>query len=83
MSHTHLKVLSLYGTEDTVMNRESYDENKSNLPGEITEKVLRGGCHAYFGMYGPQNGDGTPTLSNKEQIRLTAEAIKTFANEKK
>jgi hypothetical protein len=57
------------------LNREKYDENKSNLPENFTEVVIEGGCHAYFGMYGAQNGDGTPTISNHEQIRLTAEHI--------
>ena len=57
------------------MNREKYDENKINLPGGFTETVIDGGCHAYFGMYGTQDGDGTPTIGNKEQIALTANAI--------
>lgn len=31
------------------------------------------------GGYGPQDGDGTPTISGEEQIRQTAEAIAAFA----
>lgn len=57
------------------MNHEKYDENKSNLPNDITEIVIDGGCHAYFGMYGAQDGDGTPAITNEEQIYLTAEYI--------
>ena len=75
LSDTDLKVLSIYGSEDKVMNREKYDENKTNLPGSFTEIVIEGGCHAYFGMYGAQDGDGEPTIGNKEQIALTANAI--------
>ena len=75
MSETDLEVLSIYGSEDKVINREKYDENKSNLPSDIFEVVLNGGCHAYFGMYGAQEGDGKPVLSNEEQIFLTAEYI--------
>ena len=75
LSDTDLKVLSIYGSEDKVMNREKYDENKINLPGGFTETVIDGGCHAYFGMYGTQDGDGTPTISNQEQIVFTAENI--------
>ena len=75
LTNTDLKVLSIYGSEDKVMNREKYDKNKSNLPTDVTEIVIDGGCHAYFGMYGTQDGDGMPTISNKEQIILTAENI--------
>lgn len=75
LSATKLDVLSVYGSEDRVMNRDKYEENKSNLPDSFTEIVINGGCHAYFGMYGAQDGDGTPTISNQEQIRLTAEEI--------
>ena len=75
LSDTDLDVLSIYGNEDKVLNREKYDENKSNLPDGFCEVVIDGGCHAYFGMYGAQDGDGTPTISNHEQIRLTVENI--------
>lgn len=75
LSDTDLKVLSVYGSEDNVMNREKYEESKSNLPRGFTEIVIEGGCHAYFGMYGAQDGDGTPTISNAEQIAITADHI--------
>ena len=75
LSETGLDVLCVYGSEDQVMNRDKYEQNKSNLPGDLTEIVLEGGCHAYFGMYGPQEGDGQPAISNAQQIFLTAEHI--------
>lgn len=75
LSDTDLDVLSVYGSEDQVMNRKKYNENKTNLPGTFTEIVIEGGCHAYFGMYGEQDGDGVPGISNREQILLTAQAI--------
>ncbi len=72
---TDLGVLLIFGSEDRVMNREKYHENKSNLPDHFIEIVIDGGCHAYFGMYGAQDGDGTPTITNEEQIYLTVEYI--------
>ena len=60
------------------MNRESYEKNRANLPADTTELILDGGCHAQFGSYGPQEGDGEPTISGEEQIRQTAEAIAAF-----
>lgn len=78
LTPTSLRVLSIYGSEDGVMNRDSYEKNQSNLPAGTTEVVLEGGCHAQFGSYGPQDGDGIPTISGEEQIRQTAEAIAVF-----
>lgn len=75
LSQTDLQVLSVYGTEDSVMNREKYSEYRSNLPDSFQELVIEGGCHSYFGMYGAQEGDGFPSVSNEEQIKLTADAI--------
>lgn len=80
LSASSLKVLSVYGSEDRVLNKEKYDENTDNLPDNFTEIVLEGGCHAYFGVYGAQEGDGMPTISNKEQINRTVEAIVDFIN---
>ena len=75
LSDTDLRVLSVFGSEDNVMNKESYAEYKANLPEDFTEIEIPGGCHAYFGMYGTQEGDGTPAITNEEQIRLTADYI--------
>lgn len=79
LTQTPLRVLSVYGSEDRVMNRESYKRNWANLPADTTEVILEGGCHAQFGSYGLQDGDGTPTISGEEQVRQTADAIATFA----
>ncbi len=78
LSETDLNVISIYGSEDRVLNREKYNSNKSNLPEGFTEIVIEGGCHAYFGMYGAQDGDGAPTISNEEQINITVNAIKNI-----
>lgn len=78
LSAFDLDVLSIYGSEDLVLNRDNYAESISNLPDDYEEIVLDGGCHAYFGVYGAQEGDGTPTISNEEQIEITTEYIIEF-----
>ncbi len=80
LTESGLSVLSVYGSEDRVLNMEKYEANKKNLPADFSEHVLAGGCHAYFGVYGAQAGDGTPTVSNAEQIAFTAEKIAEFVN---
>ena len=37
--------------------------------------MIEGGCHAYFGAYGAQKGDGEPSITREEQLRQTVEAI--------
>ena len=75
LSDLDVEVLSIYGSEDLVLNRENYEANKENLPNDFKEVIIDGGCHAYFGMYGAQEGDGVPAITNEEQILRTVEAI--------
>lgn len=80
LSATSLEALSLFGSEDKVMNRGKYDKYKKNLPSVLREIEIQGGCHAYFGMYGAQDGDGIPTISAQEQIYKAADYIWDFVS---
>ena len=75
LANTDLSVISIYGSEDEVLNSEKYENNRTNLPADFSEYVIEGGCHAYFGVYGHQEGDGTPAISNQQQIEITAQYI--------
>ena len=75
LSNSDINVVSIYGSEDNVLNPEKYEESKTNLPSNYTEHLIDGGCHAYFGSYGPQEGDGTPRISEEEQLLETVEVI--------
>ena len=75
LADSRLNVISIYGSEDKVLNREKYEKNQTHLPADFTEYVIDGGCHAYFGVYGHQDGDGTPTISNQQQIEITAQQL--------
>lgn len=78
LSHSGLRVLSVYGTEDGVMQWDKYEKHRGKLPADLTELSIQGGCHAWFGSYGPQKGDGTPTISAEAQQSITAAAIAEF-----
>ena len=78
LSSADLKALSVYGTEDGVLNMEKYRENYSNLPQNTTEVILFGGNHAQFGSYGVQKGDGTAEITAEQQIEHTVTAIVDF-----
>ncbi len=68
LSDTQLKVVSIYGSDDGVLIRAHYDEDKANLPQESTsELVIEGGNHAQFGSYGAQDGDGVAAIPASQQ----------------
>ena len=73
-----LPVLSVYGTEDGVLNRGNYEKNLANVP-NLQECVIEGGNHAQFGSYGEQRGDGEASIDPGMQWNETAEAILEFA----
>lgn len=61
------KVISLVGSEDKVINLESYEKYHKNLPQSVIEHEIEGGNHAQFGNYGNQKGDGEATISAYQQ----------------
>ena len=75
LSALDLAVISIYGSEDTVLNAEKYESYKVNLPSGFAEYEIAGGCHAFFGSYGAQEGDGTPTITEEEQLAQTVAFI--------
>lgn len=81
LSGTDLRALSLYGSEDRVLNRESYEAAASKWPPSFTEMVIPGANHGQFGNYGVQAGDGTAAISAPEQWEETARAIVHFIGE--
>lgn len=79
LSGTPVRTLSVYGSNDGVLNRQRYQECLPNLGSDATELVIDGGIHSYFGEYGHQDGDGGATITNEQQLDQTADAIASFA----
>ena len=75
LTDSGLKVLSIYGSNDQVLSKESYEENRSNLPADTVEYVIPGGNHAMFGDYGPQDGDGEAQITPAMQVDITKNRI--------
>ncbi|MGN0352582.1 MAG: alpha/beta hydrolase [Roseburia sp.] len=69
-----LFVLSLYGSEDKILNIEKYLDSKELAP-QMFEVVIQGGNHAQFGNYGEQKGDGTASISEIEQWETAADYV--------
>jgi len=75
LSGSELDVLSVYGSNDGVLNMDKYQQYWKNLPEDTKEIILDGGNHAQFGAYGFQNGDGKATMRAEDQLQATADAI--------
>ena len=71
-----LRVVTIYGSEDRVLNPDKMSEGEQYMPEEHEEYVIEGGNHAQFGNYGKQSGDGDAAISADEQQRLTAARIR-------
>ena len=69
--------LSIYGSNDEILNKERIESNKKYVKGAWNQLIIDGGNHASFGHYGRQKGDGVATITPKEQ---QYEAIKLIVN---
>ena len=81
LSDSGLQVLSLYGSEDGLLERDRLESGRALLPADAEEVVLPGGCHACFGSYGAQPGDGVPTITRAQQQEQTADLAAAFCLE--
>jgi len=71
----NLAVLSLYGSEDKVLNAENLAAGREYMPADYTELCIAGGNHARFAYYGEQDGDGTATITREDQQKQTVDAV--------
>ncbi|MFJ6534370.1 alpha/beta hydrolase [Microbacterium sp. NPDC091662] len=66
LSDSGLPVLSLSGSEDGLSTPEKIADARNQLPADADMVEIEGASHASFGDYGPQDGDGTPTISSDD-----------------
>lgn len=75
LASEELKVISIYGNKDNVLNKENLEAGKEFVPEHYTEIGLGGANHAGFGNYGPQAGDGEATMEREKQQDMTVTYI--------
>ena len=78
LASSKLAVISVYGSEDTVLNLESFDKGRDFMPTDYKEIFIEGGNHAQFGDYGLQKGDGVALITADKQREITSAAINEF-----
>lgn len=69
-----LPVLSLLAEHDGVADAADVRDGLNRLPPSARLTVIEGANHAFFGRYGPQKGDGLPTVTRAEaEAQIMAE----------
>ena len=76
-----LDVLSISGTEDGLATPADIDASRSTLPPAAEFAAVEGAVHAFFGDYGPQPGDGTPTITQDEARTIISDLSVAFVAE--
>ena len=76
-----LQVESISGSNDGLTTPADIALTKDLLPPDTEFTVIQGGVHAFFGDYGDQPGDGTPTISREEaQAQIQRATIELLAS---
>jgi hypothetical protein len=78
LKNTNLAVLSVWGSNDQILNLASLVAGRALLPPKTLEYQIAGGNHENFGNYGRQKGDGQATISAETQQALTVDQIIDF-----
>ena len=78
LSDTDKKALSIYGSNDKVLNLEKYNKAKKLLPKNSLEYVIEGGIHSYFADYGAQAHDGVASIEKTKMQDLVCKYIIDF-----
>jgi hypothetical protein len=71
-------VLIITGQYDLVLDQKNISESEALLPEDHVVYEITGGNHAQFGWYGEQKGDGTSTITTKEQQDVIINQIIDF-----
>lgn len=75
-----LDVVSISGSNDGLSTPADIEEHRDLLPKATRFVEIEGAVHSFFGDYGPQAGDGEPTISREAaQRRIISEATRLLA----
>lgn len=75
LSQKPIKVISLIGSLDGLIDLSKINEKKPFLPDTTEYLIIEGGNHAQMGYYGAQNKDHKATITTSEQEAIIYDAI--------
>ena len=71
-------MLSLAGELDGLSTPEKIADARPLLPAGADMVEIAGAAHSSFGDYGPQPGDGTPTISDADMTETLTSEVDRF-----
>jgi pimeloyl-ACP methyl ester carboxylesterase len=77
-AQTGLRVLDLLAEHDAVAVAANVKGGLARLPDSTRLVMISGSVHSFFGRYGPQRGDGKPTVTRAEAEAQIVREVKTF-----
>ena len=78
ISNKKIKVLSICGSRDSILDFDKYEKNKSKLPKGTSYKIIEGGNHTAFADTNLIKGDTQTSFKPEKQISITADYIRDF-----
>ena len=78
LSGRSLPVLSLLAERDRVADPAQVRGGLERLPARTQLTVIPGAVHSFFGRYGPQRGDGLPTVTRAAAELAILQAVRAF-----
>lgn len=75
LSSATFPVISIYGSNDGILNTEKVASSRSLMPDKYSEYIIEGGNHAGFGSYGFQKGDNDADITSDKQKEITVQYI--------
>lgn len=78
LAESDLRVLSVQGSADTVIDRDTAEENRKLLPNRTVDVTIDGMNHTQFGSYSGQPGDGPATISDEQAHEELGDAVVAF-----
>ncbi|MCG2630224.1 alpha/beta hydrolase [Bradyrhizobium sp. WYCCWR 13023] len=78
ISMSRLRVLTIVAGSDGVIAPETIGQHAGELPADAQIVRIPGMVHSQFGNYGPQSGDGRPSIDDSQAREAISEAARAF-----
>jgi pimeloyl-ACP methyl ester carboxylesterase len=78
ISKSQLRVLAIVAGRDGIMPPETIEQHTVELPADAQIVRIAGMAHSQFGNYGPQSGDGRPSIDDRQASEAISEAARAF-----
>lgn len=74
----NIKILSIYGSNDGILNFDKYESSKKYWNNNTKEIIIKGANHSGFSNYGLQSGDKKAFITREVQQQETINYIMNF-----